>query len=122
MVGRELTNRFPSREHNVGQEVILEARDWTVYHPVYTDLDANGHVNNARYADWLCNSLGTDMMIRNEFASVIINFNSEIRPDDTVSLRRTLKGDEFTLNGECGSRKAFDIGGSLRTRQISVRH
>ena len=92
------------------------------YHPVYTDLDANGHVNNARYADWLCNSLGTDMMIRNEFASVIINFNSEIRPDDTVSLRRTLKGDEFTLNGECGSRKAFDIGGSLRTRQISVRH
>ena len=45
MVGRELTNRFPSREHNVGQEVILEARDWTVYHPVYTEKCMDKKVN-----------------------------------------------------------------------------
>ncbi|MCR5032775.1 MAG: sugar ABC transporter ATP-binding protein [Lachnospiraceae bacterium] len=49
MVGRELTNRFPSREHNVGQEVMFEARNWTVYHPVYTekcvDHDISFHVN-----------------------------------------------------------------------------
>lgn len=45
MVGRELTNRFPSREHNVGQEVILEARDWTVYHPVYTEKCMDNKVN-----------------------------------------------------------------------------
>ena len=45
MVGRELTNRFPSREHNVGQEVILEAKDWTVYHPVYTEKCMDNKVN-----------------------------------------------------------------------------
>ncbi len=45
MVGRALTNRFPSREHNVGQEVILEARDWTVYHPVYTEKCMDKKVN-----------------------------------------------------------------------------
>ncbi|MBQ1721682.1 MAG: ATP-binding cassette domain-containing protein, partial [Lachnospiraceae bacterium] len=37
MVGRELTNRFPAREHNVGSEVMFEAKNWTVYHPVYTE-------------------------------------------------------------------------------------
>ena len=45
MVGRELTNRFPSRERNIGSEVILEAKDWTVYHPVYTDKCMDKKVN-----------------------------------------------------------------------------
>lgn len=45
MVGRELTNRFPSREHNVGKEVILEVKDWTVYHPVYTDKCVDNKVS-----------------------------------------------------------------------------
>lgn len=37
MVGRELTDRYPSREHNVSKEVLFEAKNWTVYHPVYTE-------------------------------------------------------------------------------------
>lgn len=37
MVGRELTNRFPERERNISDEVIFEAKNWTAYHPVYTD-------------------------------------------------------------------------------------
>ena len=37
MVGRELTDRFPKRERNVGNEVSLEVRNWTVHHPVYTE-------------------------------------------------------------------------------------
>ncbi|MEE8827262.1 MAG: sugar ABC transporter ATP-binding protein [Eubacteriales bacterium] len=37
MVGRELTNRFPAREHKIGKEVMLEAKNWTVHHPVYTE-------------------------------------------------------------------------------------
>ena len=36
MVGREMTNRFPPREAHVG-EVALEVRNWSAYHPVYTD-------------------------------------------------------------------------------------
>ena len=37
MVGRELSNRYPQREHNISDEVLFEAKDWTVYHPVYTE-------------------------------------------------------------------------------------
>ena len=36
MVGREMSNRFPPRERNIG-EVALKVQNWTVYHPLYSD-------------------------------------------------------------------------------------
>ena len=45
MVGRELTDRYPSREHHVGNEVLFEAKNWTVYHPVYTEKCMDKNVN-----------------------------------------------------------------------------
>jgi len=37
MVGRELSDRYPAREHNVSPEIGMEVRNWNVYHPVYTE-------------------------------------------------------------------------------------
>lgn len=37
MVGRELTDRFPKRENKKFGEINLETKDWTVYHPLYTE-------------------------------------------------------------------------------------
>lgn len=37
MVGRELTNRFPSRERKVSSNIVMNVKNWTVRHPVYTD-------------------------------------------------------------------------------------
>lgn len=45
MVGRELTDRYPVREHNISDKVGLEVRDWTVYHPIYTEKCVVDHVN-----------------------------------------------------------------------------
>ncbi len=37
MVGRDLTDRFPKRtEKHIG-EINMEIKDWTVYHPIYTE-------------------------------------------------------------------------------------
>lgn len=36
MVGRQMTNRYPERQHNIG-DVSMEIRDWNVYHPIYKD-------------------------------------------------------------------------------------
>jgi putative multiple sugar transport system ATP-binding protein len=36
MVGRELTDRFPKRQSSPG-DVALEIKNWTVYHPLYTE-------------------------------------------------------------------------------------
>jgi putative multiple sugar transport system ATP-binding protein len=37
MVGRDLTDRFPKREKKSIGELSLEVKDWTVYHPLYTE-------------------------------------------------------------------------------------
>ncbi len=37
MVGRELSDRFPKREKNIGRETLLEVKNWTVYHPLYSE-------------------------------------------------------------------------------------
>ena len=93
-----------------GEEFVSE------YMPVYTDLDANGHVNNARYADWLCNTLGIEEMTRSDPDTVIFNYNHEILPGQKVTLRRIMKEDRYTLSGIVGDTTAFEIGGVLRRR------
>lgn len=45
MVGREITDRYPKREHHVSPEVGLEVEDWCVYHPVYTEKCVVNHVS-----------------------------------------------------------------------------
>ncbi|MBB5325416.1 putative multiple sugar transport system ATP-binding protein [Anoxybacillus tepidamans] len=44
MVGRDLTNRYPKRELNIG-EVIFEVRNWNVYHPLHNERKVIDDVN-----------------------------------------------------------------------------
>jgi len=44
MVGREITDRFPSRSSNIGEEV-FRVENWTVYHPEHTDTKAIDNVS-----------------------------------------------------------------------------
>ncbi|MDR2930148.1 MAG: ATP-binding cassette domain-containing protein, partial [Propionibacteriaceae bacterium] len=44
MVGRDLSQRYPPREHHVGEEV-LRVEDWTVHHPTQPDRVVIDHVN-----------------------------------------------------------------------------
>lgn len=37
MVGRDLVDRFPKRHDSKIGEVSMEVKDWTVYHPLYTE-------------------------------------------------------------------------------------
>ncbi len=37
MVGRDLSDRFPSRKHSVSDEVSLQVSDWCVQHPLYRE-------------------------------------------------------------------------------------
>ncbi|MBR6965542.1 MAG: hypothetical protein IKH81_00455 [Clostridia bacterium] len=84
------------------------------YMPVYTDLDVNGHVNNTRYADWLCNTLGIDLMTEYEPETVIFNYNHEILPSQKVTLHRILREQQYRLAGYVDQSIAFEIGGILR--------
>ena len=91
-----------------GEEFVTE------YEPVYTDLDVNGHVNNARYVDWLCNAMGIETMQKSEPESIILNYNREILPGQRVTLRRVTRDRQYRLTGYVGDTIAFDIGGTMR--------
>lgn len=54
----------------------------------YSDLDMNGHVNNVKYTEWAMNAIELDVVNNKRLKELIINFNSEIVPGDTVDIFR----------------------------------
>jgi len=45
MVGREMNDRYPEREHNVSDECLLEVRNWTVHHPLYQERIVDDNIS-----------------------------------------------------------------------------
>lgn len=88
--------------------------------PAYTDIDINGHVNNTRYADWLCDALGLEVMREYEIARLVIHYTREVLPGDRLELALQRQGEGFRLAGlagEVGEEKRFEMGGGLRKRR-----
>ena len=85
--------------------------------PLYSDLDANRHVNNTRYLDWVCDALGVDCMAENELARFTINYNMEILPGQEVRTQLRRLDRDFSYSGFVGDERHFDIGGTLRPRR-----
>ncbi len=87
-----------------------------VYSPVYTELDVNRHVNNTKYADWVCNMMGPEVMEKKEVARMILDYNAEVLPGQQVTFEMTQNENRCRLNGICEGRLAFGIGCELRDR------
>ncbi|MFV0466958.1 MAG: ATP-binding cassette domain-containing protein [Lachnospiraceae bacterium] len=45
MVGREMTDRFPSRDHKISAENCLEVKNWTIHHPLYEEKIVNDNIS-----------------------------------------------------------------------------
>ncbi len=87
------------------------------YIPAFTDLDVNGHMNNARYADLLCNMLGTDIMKTIWFQSMTVNYNAEILPDQQTDLVLQMDQLKCRLTGTREMKTAFEIGCTMLPRK-----
>ncbi len=53
--------------------------------PRYSELDPNGHVNNTRYADFLCDNIPSGMARKNP-TELYIRFDRETCPDDLLTI------------------------------------
>ena len=80
---------------------------------VYSDIDGNGHVDNARYLDMAMDLLPAEMTAR-EPAEVQVLFSRETLPGETLRLYRLLQADEADIKGENGGKDSF--GCSIRFR------
>lgn len=66
----------------------------------YSDLDVNGHMNNTRYIDWICDTLDLNALLAQGLADFQINYISEGRPGETLSLSRRMDADRALITGK----------------------
>jgi acyl-ACP thioesterase len=52
----------------------------------YSDIDMNGHVNNARYIEWIEDLLESELFYNSEQLRLDINYTSELVLNETVEL------------------------------------
>ena len=50
----------------------------------FSEVDQNGHVNNIRYIDWCLDALSPEWHGTHEIRSMVINYLSEVRADETI--------------------------------------
>lgn len=50
------------------------------YQVRYFDIDYNGHVNNARYFDWMLDPLGGEFLMDHHITKMMVKFEHEVRP------------------------------------------
>lgn len=67
----------------------------------YSDTDVNGHVNNTRYADLLCDALGLEAIGAGKFVSQLqLCYLTECLAGETVRLRKGRDGKGWCVHGE----------------------
>ena len=79
----------------------------------YSDVDTNGHTNNAMYMQWAMDTVEYEIASTRPVKEVTINFNHETKADDIVSLYRTSVEKEDGLHvfveGRLGDVSAFCV-------------
>jgi len=74
----------------------------------FSDLDINGHTNNARYAVWAMDCLPLEVAER-PMKDLYVNFNKETVPGESVQLFRLQDGDTWYVEGKVDGKSCFVI-------------
>jgi acyl-ACP thioesterase len=68
----------------------------------YSTVDVQGHVNNSRYVEWICDSFEMETFKQQRPAWMQVNYNTEVLPGEQISLRSTVSSeqtDQWLLEG-----------------------
>ena len=60
----------------------------------YFDIDANQHVNNSKYIEWLLDSLSSSFLTVHDLQHGIITFDKEVKEGDAVTSKTSERMDE----------------------------
>lgn len=79
----------------------------------YSDIDTNGHTNNAMYMQWSMNSVGYEITSARAVKEFTINFNHETKAGDVVDIYRASLEKEDGLHvfveGKLGDVSSFCV-------------
>ena len=87
----------------------------------YSAIDLVGHVNNTRYIDLICDSVDFAHYQTQEFDSLQINFDKEVRHGEEVEVRETLLKEDPMILGFVGNNltkktRAFEAVIQMRSK------
>ncbi|MBB1080389.1 acyl-ACP thioesterase [Limosilactobacillus sp. STM2_1] len=91
-----MEKRIPrlKRPHKLAETSAVVEQNYRVR---YFDLDANHHVNNARYFDWLLDPLGREFLRKHQIQSFSLQYLQEVRDGEIINSRvNQLKAEETT--------------------------
>lgn len=76
---------------------------------VYSRCDMNGHLNNTRYADIICDAVPWEVWDNAQIRDFTISYHREVPRGESFTLRRAaLEGDRFYFDGEREGKSAFE--------------
>ena len=79
----------------------------------YSDIDVNGHANNAMYMQWAMDAVDYDIASTRPVKEVTINFNHETKAGDVVALYKSIikteDGRRVYGEGKVGDTSAFCV-------------
>ena len=79
----------------------------------YSDLDMNGHANNAMYMQWAMDVVNYEISSVKPVKEFTINFNHEVKPQETVSIYKAIveaeDGRHVFVEGKVGEQSSFCV-------------
>lgn len=79
----------------------------------YSDVDTNGHTNNAMYMHWAMDAVDYEISSQRPVKSFTINFNHETKPGDMVAISKVVveqeDGRHVFVEGKVGDTSAFCV-------------
>lgn len=79
----------------------------------YSDVDTNGHTNNAMYMHWAMDAVDYEMSSQRPVKSFTINFNHETKPGDLVAISKVVveqeDGRHVFVEGKVDDTSAFCV-------------
>lgn len=92
---------------DVEPELVMEHR------VAYSDVDTNGHANNAMYMQWAMDAVNYEIASQRPVREFTINFNHEIKPLETVAIYKAIveEGERrhVFIEGKVGEQSSFCV-------------
>ena len=81
---------------------------------VWSDIDTNGHVNNVKYVVWALDTLDFEFARDNALKELLVNYDSEVLPGQSVELYRCCSRDEdgqtnWFVQGKVDGKSSFSV-------------
>ncbi len=97
-----LDEQLEKLAHPAGMQSIID------FKARYSSLDLMGHVNNAQYIDWILDCFPVERMRKQKLDWLQINFNNEVKPDETLTIEMSPLADQPDCYSVRGSNQTND--------------